>query len=55
MNVLSSWGPRSVIAPIAACRLLLGGDEVYDGCDDGAVFGLPVLPVHGSGVANLLL
>lgn len=57
VKVLSSRGrrPRSVVAPCAACRLLLGGDEVYDGCDDSAVFGLAVLPVHGSGVTNFLL
>lgn len=34
---------------------LLGGDEVDDGCDDGAVLGLPVLPVHRRRVPDLLL
>jgi len=39
----------------APCGLLLGGDEVYDGRDDGAVLGLGVVPVHGRRVADLLL
>lgn len=57
VNVLSSRGrrPRSAITLSAACRLLLGGDEVYDGCDDRTVFGLTVLPVHRSRVTNFLL
>ena len=57
MHVLSSRGrrPRSVVAFSAACRLLLGGDEVYDGCDDSAVFRLTVLPVYRSRVTNFLL
>lgn len=56
-GVLSSRGrrPRLAVALGAAGGLLLGGDEVYDGRDDGTVFGLAVLPVHGSGVADLLL
>lgn len=54
VNVLSSGGGRP--RPAAAARgPLLGGDEVYDGGDDGAVFGLAVLPVHGSWVADFLL
>ena len=56
-HVLSSGGrrPRSVVSLRAACRLLLGGDEVYDGCDDGTVFGLAALPVDWSGVTDLFL
>lgn len=57
VNVLPSRGrrPRSAMAFSAACRLLLGGDEVYDGCDHSTVFGLTVLPVHRSWVTNFLL
>ena len=57
VNVLSSRGrrPRSAIAFSAACGLLLGGDEVYDGCDDSTVFGLTVLPVYRSRVTDFLL
>ena len=46
-------GPLSLVAPRSP--LLLGGDEVYDGRDDGAVLGLPVVPVHRGRVADLLL
>ena len=46
-------GPLCLVAP---CRpLLLGGDEVYDGRDDGAVLGLAVLLVHRGRAADLLL
>lgn len=59
VDVLSpgSGGPRSSVAcTVSAARgLLLGGDEVYDGCNDSAVFGLTVVPVHRSGVTDLLL
>lgn len=56
-KVFSSWGrrPRPVVVFTAACGLLLGGDEVYDGRDDSAVFGLTVVPVHGSWIADFLL
>lgn len=48
--VTSSRGsvPRVNVGP------LLGGDEVYDGCDDSTVFGLAVAPVHRGGASDLL-
>lgn len=57
VNMLASWGrrPRSAIAPTAACGLLLGRDEVYDGCDHSTVFGLTVLPVYRSRITNFVL
>lgn len=55
VQVLSSRGRRCVVAFAAAGGLLLSGDEVDDGADDGAVLGLAVLPVHRSRVENFLL
>lgn len=53
--MLSSRGGRTVVTSAAAGELLLSGDEVDDGADDGAVFGLTVLPVHRSRILNFLL
>lgn len=54
VNVLSFGGGRP--RPATAARSpLLGGDEVYDGGDDSAVFGLTVLPVHRGWIADFLL
>ena len=44
-----------VVRGRGGARLLLCGDEVDNGCDDSAVFGLPIGPVHGGGVSYLLL
>lgn len=55
VKVLSSRGGRTVVTSAAAGELLLSGDEVDDGADDCAVFGLTVLPVHRSRILNFLL
>lgn len=57
VNVLPSWGrrPHPAIVLAAACRPFLGGEEIYDCCDDSTVFGLPVIPVHRSRVADFFL
>lgn len=55
VKVLSSWGRRTVVTSAAAGKLLLRGDEVDNGADDCAVFGLTVLPVHRSRILNFLL
>lgn len=55
VKVLSPRGRRSVVTSAAAGELLLSGDEVDDGADDCAVFGLTVLPVHRSRSLNFLL
>lgn len=57
VNVPPSWGrrPRPAVVLAAACRPFLGGDKVYDGCDDSTVFGLAVIPVHRSRVTDFLL
>lgn len=55
VKVLSSRGRRTVVTTAAAGELLLSGDEVDDGADDCAVFGLTVFPVHRSRILNFLL
>lgn len=56
-RLLSSLRPPRLPAAVvaAAAGFLLGGDEVDDGRDDGAVLGLPVVPVHRRRAADLLL
>lgn len=61
VRALPSWcrPPRpagaTATAGAAASGFLLGGDEVDDGRDDGAVLGLAVLPVHRRRVPDFLL
>lgn len=60
VGALPSWcrPPRpagATAAATAASGFLLGGDEVDDGRDDGAVLGLAVLPVHRRRVPDFLL